>query len=133
MLLKCDCEQSELYNNAEQLGLYCLNDIYVAAAKFSTTVLLCWSDDEAARYLYTLKMYENKTDTVLQGWQGCGHKGEGWGKKEWDAWAMMGHNQRTAVLVKESIAQMKGMNKTNAAILLNKFGSLKQLVLAPNY
>ena len=46
---------------------------------------------------------------------------------------MMGENQKTGVLVKESIAQMKGMNKTNALTLMENYGSLKEMVLARDY
>jgi hypothetical protein len=28
---------------------------------------MCWSDEEAAQYLHTLKIYENKGDGLLQG------------------------------------------------------------------
>ena len=49
VLLKVD--QSDLHNSESELGLYSLNDVYVAAAKCNTTVLLCWSDEEAAKYL----------------------------------------------------------------------------------
>ena len=67
VLLKVDCNQSELHNSETELGLYSLNDIYVAAAKHNTTVLLCWSDEEAARYLQALKTHENRTDIALEG------------------------------------------------------------------
>ena len=44
-----------------------INQIYIDCANFETTCILCWSDEEAAQYLYTFKIYENKSDTMLQG------------------------------------------------------------------
>jgi hypothetical protein len=35
--------------------------------KFETTLILCWSFDEAAQYIQTLKSYEAKTQTLLEG------------------------------------------------------------------
>ena len=35
--------------------------------KFEATLIMCWSYDEAAQYIQTLKSYENKTQTLLEG------------------------------------------------------------------
>ena len=55
LLLKYDIEDT---NNI-------VNQIYLECANFEATCIICWSDEEAAHYLYTLKSYENKTDTML--------------------------------------------------------------------
>ena len=35
--------------------------------KFEATLIMCWSYVEAAQYIQTLKSYENKTQTLLEG------------------------------------------------------------------
>ena len=129
MDLQVDLHQIDL----EALGILVLDEVFVGCAELFTTPLLCWSDEEAARYLYTLKAYEKKTDQVLQGWNGCGHKGYDWKKKEWEDWSAMDEFQRSGVMAKEAVAGIKGMNKSNAKALLKRFGSLKSLVLCKDF
>jgi DNA excision repair protein ERCC-1 len=42
-----------------------INQIYIECAKFDTTCIVCWADDEAAQYLHTFKSYERKSDNIL--------------------------------------------------------------------
>ena len=45
----------------------------------------------------------------------------------------MNQSQKIGVNVKESIANIKGMNKLNANALIGNYGSIKDVVLAEDY
>ena len=45
----------------------------------------------------------------------------------------MDQSQKIGVNVRETIANIKGMNKTNAAALVGTYGSIKDIVLADDY
>lgn len=45
------------------------NSLMMDCFKFEVTLIMCWSFDEAAQYIQTLKSYENKTQTMLEGKQ----------------------------------------------------------------
>lgn len=90
LLVVMDTSEAELHaTDTAGGGFASLNDVYIQCGKFATTCLMAWSNEEAARYLYTLKSYEKKTDKVLQGWNGCGHQGSNWGKEEWARYVNM--------------------------------------------
>jgi ERCC4-type nuclease len=72
------------------------------------TIILAWSEEEAARYLETFKAFEGKDATLIQ-------------KREQTNFV----DQITDVLT-----SVKSVNKTDAAQLLGHFGSLKGVIAA---
>ena len=44
-----------------------INSLTLQCLKFEVTLILCWSFEEAAQYMQTMKSYENKTQTLLEG------------------------------------------------------------------
>ena len=44
-----------------------INGLTIQTMKFDTTMIMCWSYEEAAQYILTMKSYENKTQTILEG------------------------------------------------------------------
>ena len=46
-----------------------INGLTIQTMKVDTTMIMCWSYEEAAQYILTMKSYENKTQTILEGFQ----------------------------------------------------------------
>ena len=82
-----------------------LNDL---CCQNSFTLILAWSEEEAARYLETVKVFNNKDPSSIIG------------KKDIDA---NDHTGQVAFALKGSI----GINKTDASQLLTQFGSWKAM------
>ena len=81
--------------------------------KFETTLVLAWSYDEAAQYIQTLKAYENKTQTLLEG------------KPQQQA----SHLDQAV----EVLASIRRVNKTDAKNLMGMYGSVEAVVTAPDF
>lgn len=69
---------------------------------------MAWSEEEAARYLETVKAFDGKDDTILQG---------------------RDHGQPIEQ-VTHALTSIRNVNKTDAAQLLNQFGCFKNLTRA---
>ena len=69
----------------DELGQLSLDELYVQSSKFNFTVIMAWTDEEAARYLHTLNQYKNKTDTILKGWEGTAGGHQGNANQNWNA------------------------------------------------
>jgi len=44
-----------------------MDDLQMDCFAHSMQMLVCWSTDEAAQYLRSLKAYENSTKSILEG------------------------------------------------------------------
>ena len=95
LLLQVDSEDSE----------HALQEITKAAFINSWTLLLCWSPEEAARYIELFKVMEHKGKETLEG-------GEAAGEKE---------------RLSECLQVVKGVNKSDVTMLMSTFGSLAVL------
>lgn len=110
---------SELKTDFVLRILLCLVDIEDNAAVLlslnkiavlnNLTFLLCWSNEEAARYLETFKAYESKDASSIQ-------------KREKDNFIDQ---------VADVLTTVRSINKTDSSQLLSQFGSLKQLIGTP--
>lgn len=73
------------------------------------TLILSWSEEEAARYLETFKAFEKKDASLIQ-------------KREKET-----HSEQIA----DVLASIRSINKTDSHQLLSQFGSLEKLIFAP--
>lgn len=99
LLLLVDLEDNELP----------LLEITQACFAFGWTLLCCWSSEEVARYLETLKAYEKKSSALIQ-------------ERVDDA-------DHAAKLV-EALTEVRGINKTDCKNLLHAFGSFAGIARA---
>jgi len=79
-----------------------LNDLCV---QNNLTLMLAWSEEEAARYLETVRAFDGKDDTLLR-------------KREHTT-----HNEQVASVLKS----IREVNKNDSANLLSQFGCFKNL------
>ena len=97
-------------------------------AAFSTTCLLCWSDVEAAQYLYTLKTYEQKGDSLLQGKNSANSLNkkllQEWGGDEQET--HLGHST-------EVLSSIRRITKKDAKNLMENYGSIQRIVECKDY
>ena len=110
---------SELGSNYDLRVLLCLVDMEDNASTLlflnkicvtnSLSLVLAWSEKEAARYLETFKAYEGKDAIAL-------HK-----KKE----------ETFAEQVADCLQTVRSVNKTDSAALISQFTNLKSIVTAP--
>mmetsp|Transcript_36783 Transcript_36783/g.35515 ORF Transcript_36783/g.35515 Transcript_36783/m.35515 type:complete len:84 (-) Transcript_36783:62-313(-) len=73
---------------------------------------MCWSFDEAAKYIQTLKAYENKSQSILEGKN------------------VPGTHMEQAT---EALSSIRRINKRDAQKLLLNYGSLQDIILHDNY
>ena len=85
-----------------------LRELNKLAVLHDLTLLLAWSEEEAARYLETFKAFDGKDATLIQ-------------KRE---------QTHFADQVADFLTACKAVNKTDSATLLGQFGSLQQLAQA---
>ncbi|KJE98059.1 excision repair enzyme ERCC-1 [Capsaspora owczarzaki ATCC 30864] len=85
-----------------------LRELTTVTVRFKFTVVLAWSEDEAARYLETYKMYESKPADAL--------------KERIDTDFLS--------RVTDILTSIKSVNKTDVITLLSTFGSLKNIANA---
>ena len=93
-----------------------INGLTIQCLKFEVTLILCWSFEEAAQYIQTMKSYENKTQTLLEG-----------------KFPMMQAQQTHLEQASEALTNIRRINKTDAKNLLQNYGSLKAVIEADNY
>jgi DNA excision repair protein ERCC-1 len=86
-----------------------LNDLSVMCVKNNMTLVLSWSEEEAARYLETYKACEGKDATIIQ-------------KKK--------SSTHFADQVADYLTACKGINSTDAASLIDQFQSIRALQAA---
>lgn len=85
-----------------------LIDLAQIAILTDMTLLVCWSAEEAARYIESYKIFENKPpDTIME---------------------------RTSLPSLQSgmecLTSIKKINKTDASTLINRYGSLEKIIKA---
>ena len=80
-----------------------LTELELECLKYDAQLLLVWSFKEAGMYIRTLKAYENKNSTTIQG----------------RSLAVTPMEQSSEVL-----SSIRRVNKTDAGKLLNTYGSL---------
>ena len=110
---------SELRTDFDLRVLLCLVDIEDNASTLlqlnklcvvsNFTLILAWSNEEAARYLETLKAYEGKDASSIQ-------------RRE---------QTNFADQVTDALCAIRSVNKTDSAQLMSQFGTLRGLMRAP--
>ena len=78
------------------------------------TLMVCWSYEEAARYVETYKLYRNKPPEILMEKQGANDRG----------------TQGEYECAVEALASIRKINRTDAVSLISTFASLDKLVKA---
>jgi DNA excision repair protein ERCC-1 len=94
LLVFCDVDDDESVKPLHELNKLCFNRNF--------TLLLCWSNEECARYLETLKNYENRSSSSIQE------------KVETEFIPMLS----------KVLTTVRSINKTDVVTLLDHFGSL---------
>lgn len=110
---------SELRTNFDLRVLLCLVDVDDNASALlvlnklsvlnNMSLILAWSDEEAARYLETFKAYENRDSSSIQ-------------KREKDTFAEQ---------IADVLSTVRSINRTDSSQLLSQFCTLKSLISAP--
>ena len=95
LLLQVDSEDCE----------HPLQELTKAAFVNQWTLLLCWSAEEAARYIELFKVMEHKGKETLEGQEAAGEKER----------------------LTDCLQVVKGVNKSDVAMLMSTFGSLAVL------
>ncbi|TNV76042.1 hypothetical protein FGO68_gene5996 [Halteria grandinella] len=95
-----------------------LNSLTMQCMKFETTLLICWSFEEAAQYIQTLKAYEAKTQTLLEGKH-----------LTFSTNANLTHLEQAG----EVLSSIRRVNKTDARNLLQTYGSISGVIGVENY
>jgi DNA excision repair protein ERCC-1 len=91
-----------------------LRELTKFAIHADSTLMLCWSYEEAARHVETYKLYRNKTPQILMEKQTSNAKGTA-GAYE---------------CVAEALSSVKRINKSDAVSLMSAFESLERLTAA---
>jgi DNA excision repair protein ERCC-1 len=99
-IVLCKIDHEEHENHLLNINEMCMHG--------DCTLILCWSDIEAARYIETYKLYEKKSATIIQP------------KVENDYIPRL----------QETLTSIKSVNKTDAITLASNFGSLKSIMNA---
>ena len=99
LLLLVDLEDNELP----------LLEITQACFAYGWTLLCCWSSEEVARYLETLKSYEKKSSALIQ--------------------ERVEEGDHAAKIV-EALTEVRGINKTDCKHLIQAFGSFAGIARA---
>ena len=76
--------------------------------------MVCWSFEEAARYVDTYKLFRNKTPQILMEKQAANNKG----------------TEGAYECVAEALSSVKRVNKSDAVSLISSFQSLESLSAA---
>lgn len=97
---------------------HCVKEIEKICIYYNMTLILCWSNEEAAHYLETYKIYEFKgADMIME-------------KSDLAAHA---NNNRTTAQTQfvssfsDFLCSIKSINKTDTSTLRQTFGSIKQI------
>ena len=90
-----------------QDGQNVLNELAKIALSSDMTLIVCWSDDEAARYIESYKILENKPPDAI----------------------MSGRNNVPSSGL-ECLTSIKKINKTDGSTLLDVYGSMSRIILA---
>ncbi len=91
-----------------QDGQNILNELAKIALSSDMTLLVSWSNDEAARYIESYKIYQNKPPDAI----------------------MSGRNDMSSSLAIEFLTSIKKINKTDASSLIDIYGSLNKIITA---
>ena len=91
-----------------------LRELTKFAMHADATLMVCWSFEEAARYVETYKLFRNKTPQILMEKQAANSRG----------------TEGAFECVAEALASVRRINKTDAVSLISTFESLEKLVSA---
>lgn len=91
-----------------------LKELTKAAILGESTLMLCWSYEEAARCLETYRTFENKSPEILMERQQTNNKG----------------TEGAYECVVEALAGIKKINKTDAMSLVSNFETLERIIRA---
>lgn len=87
----------------KELTKFCIN--------VNSTLMACWSFEEAARYVESYKLYRHKSPEILMPKQLANSKG----------------TEGSYECVAEALASVKRVNRTDAVSLISTFGSLEKI------
>ncbi|KAI1280740.1 DNA excision repair protein ERCC-1 [Halotydeus destructor] len=92
-----------------------LKELTKFALLTDSTLMCCWTFEEAARFFETYRLFENKSPEILMEKQFANNKG----------------TEGAYECVVEALATVKKINKTDAIQLVSAFDSLEKIVKAP--
>lgn len=91
-----------------------LRELTKFAVHSDSTLMVCWSFEEAARYIETYKVFRNKSPQILMEKQAANSRG----------------TEGAYECVAEALSSLKRINRTDAISLISSFESLHKLAAA---
>lgn len=91
-----------------------LRELTKFAIHTEATLMLCWSFEEAGRYVDTYRLFRNKTPQILMEKQAANNRG----------------TEGAYECVAEALSSLKRVNKSDAVSLISSFDSLERLSAA---
>jgi DNA excision repair protein ERCC-1 len=103
---------------------HCIKELEKVAIFANLTLILCWSNEEVARYLETYKAYELKSAEAIM------EKATQPVVVTNAASAALNSDANFVSSITDFLCQIKSINKTDASTLRQTYGSIKQLSLS---
>ena len=91
-----------------------LRELSKFAISIEATLMVCWSFEEAAKYIETYKLFRNKSAEILMEKQGANDRG----------------TEGSYECVCEALSSVKKVTKTDAVSLISTFSSLEKIMKA---